>query len=91
MFFNVNARFSLQSPDGEENMTVSGDRDRPGPTESTGNNGGDRDNSGSSTGVETLNVGDSYMTPFGPVVIDRNGHPTMNGIVMTAENTSFVD
>ncbi|MDF9722965.1 hypothetical protein P4S07_024815, partial [Serratia marcescens] len=46
MFFNVNKKFFLCVPDTEGSLTVSGDRDRPGPTESTGNNGGSHDSGG---------------------------------------------
>lgn len=61
-----------------------------------GNNGhgGDRDNGGSSSvGNESVTVmkpGDSYNTPWGKVIINAAGQPTMNGTVMTADNSSMV-
>lgn len=51
-------------------------------------NGGGTHSVGQST--TTLRPGESYMTPWGKVVADKDGHPTMNGTVMTEDNSSMV-
>lgn len=57
-----------------------------------GNSGGNGGNNGgaASTSVTILKPGDSHMTPWGKVTINAEGHGVMNGIIMTAENSSMV-
>ena len=56
-----------------------------------GNNGG-QGNSNSSVSTSTvMKTGESYLTPWGDVVINNDGLPVMNGIVMTEENSTLVD
>ena len=38
-----------------------------------------------------MKTGESYLTPWGDVVINNDGLPVMNGIVMTEENSTLVD
>jgi hypothetical protein len=65
--------------------------DGPGYSGSTGNAGNGGSSGGGNNGIKTLKSGDSYTTPWGTVTIDRQGHPVMNGVRMTAENSSMVD
>lgn len=59
-----------------------------------GNGGGQGSNQGNNNntnqGISVLKPGESYMNPWGMVIVDANGHPTMNGIVMTEGNSSLV-
>ncbi|MCK8585275.1 colicin-like pore-forming protein [Yersinia ruckeri] len=60
----------------------------------TGNSG--RESGGRNTGRRSvnwlvMNPGDKHTTKYGSVVINRQGHATMNGIVMTYDNSSLVD
>lgn len=55
-------------------------------------NNGDQGNSNSSGSTSTvMKTGESYLTPWGDVVINNDGLPVMNGIVMTEENSTLVD
>ncbi|WP_052130479.1 colicin-like pore-forming protein [Erwinia typographi] len=56
-----------------------------------GNGGNGKNNSGGGISVSQARRGESYMTPWGPVVINPQGHPVMNGTVMTESNSSMVD
>lgn len=60
---------------------------------SHGNSGGHDRGDSSNVGNESVTVmkpGDSYNTPWGKVIINAAGQPTMNGTVMTADNSSMV-
>ncbi|MGD2932676.1 pore-forming bacteriocin colicin K, partial [Escherichia coli] len=53
---------------------------------------GGQGNSNSSGSTSTvMKTGESYLTPWGDVVINNDGLPVMNGIVMTEENSTLVD
>ncbi|MEK0011631.1 colicin-like pore-forming protein [Escherichia albertii] len=55
-----------------------------------GNNGG-QGNTNSFTSTSTvMKPGESYSTPWGRVVINKDGLPVMNGVIMTNENSSLV-
>ena len=58
-----------------------------------GNSGGNGGNGGgaASTSVKMLKPGESHKSKFGTVTINAEGHPVMNGIVMTDFNSSLVD
>lgn len=63
----------------------------PGYGGSNGNAGdGVIGNGGGGNSITVLKPGDTYMTPWGRVSVDSNGHPFMNGIRMTADNSSMV-
>ncbi|CAI0858148.1 colicin-like pore-forming protein [Serratia quinivorans] len=55
-----------------------------------GGNGGNNGGSGK-TSVSILKIGESHTTKWGTVIINAEGHATMNGIIMTADNSSFVE
>ncbi|WP_237730416.1 colicin-like pore-forming protein [Serratia marcescens] len=92
MLFNANTKFTYHSPDDGDSMTVTGDRpSRPGPTGPTGNGG---DSGGGNTGTTNkliMKPGDVHTSRYGKVIINAQGQPTMNGVVMNYENSSVVD
>lgn len=56
---------------------------------------GDRNSGNNNTGsikqnIQTLQPGESYATPWGNITINRDGHPEMNGVLMTSDNSSLV-
>lgn len=55
-----------------------------------GANGGNNGSSGKAS-VSILKIGEFHTTKWGTVVINAEGLATMNGIIMTAENSSFVE
>lgn len=56
-----------------------------------GNNGGQGNSNSSGSTSTVMKTGESYLTPWGDVVINNDGLPVMNGIVMTEENSTLVD
>ncbi|WP_419793225.1 colicin-like pore-forming protein (plasmid) [Serratia fonticola] len=58
-----------------------------------GNSGGNGGNGGgaASTSVKMLKSGESVTNKWGTVTINADGHPVMNGTVMTNFNSSLVD
>ncbi|HGT3905505.1 TPA: pore-forming bacteriocin colicin K [Escherichia coli] len=56
-----------------------------------GNNGGQGNSNSSGSTSTVMKIGESYLTPWGDVVINNDGLPVMNGIVMTEENSTLVD
>ncbi|WP_172903507.1 colicin-like pore-forming protein [Escherichia coli] len=56
-----------------------------------GNNGGQGNSNSSNSTSAVMKPGESYLTPWGDVVIDKDGRPVMNGVVMTEENSSMVN
>ncbi|HGF1649185.1 TPA: pore-forming bacteriocin colicin K [Escherichia coli] len=56
-----------------------------------GNNGGQGNSNSSGSTSTVMKTGESYLTPWGEVVINNDGLPVMNGIVMTEENSTLVD
>ncbi|WP_196614236.1 pore-forming bacteriocin colicin K [Escherichia coli] len=56
-----------------------------------GNNGGQGNSNSSCSTSTVMKTGESYLTPWGDVVINNDGLPVMNGIVMTEENSTLVD
>lgn len=56
-----------------------------------GNNGGQGNSNLSGSTSTVMKTGESYLTPWGDVVINNDGLPVMNGIVMTEENSTLVD
>ncbi|EPS3685012.1 pore-forming bacteriocin colicin K [Escherichia coli] len=56
-----------------------------------GNNGGQGNSNSSGSTSTVMKTGKSYLTPWGDVVINNDGLPVMNGIVMTEENSTLVD
>lgn len=56
-----------------------------------GNNGGQGNTSSSNSTSTVMKPGESYLTPWGDVVINKDGLPVMNGVVMTEDNSSLVD
>lgn len=56
-----------------------------------GNNGGQGNSNSSNSTSTVMKPGESYLTPWGDVVIDKDGRPVMNGVVMTEENSSMVN
>ncbi|MEX3557393.1 MAG: colicin-like pore-forming protein [Burkholderia sp.] len=59
---------------------------------SHGTGGGKNDrNDAKAAGWDVMSPGDRHQTKWGVVVIDAEGNPTMNGIVMTERNSSWVD
>lgn len=56
-----------------------------------GNNGGQGNTSSSNSTSTVMKPGESYLTPWGDVVINKEGLPVMNGVVMTEDNSSLVD
>ncbi|HFF8977272.1 colicin-like pore-forming protein [Serratia marcescens] len=92
MFFNANIKFKYHSPDDGDSMTVTGDRpSRPGPTGPTGNGGDSGGGSGGTVSWQVMQPGDVLVSRYGKVIINAQGQPTMNGVVMNYENSSLVD
>ncbi|MEE4411951.1 MULTISPECIES: colicin-like pore-forming protein [unclassified Serratia (in: enterobacteria)] len=59
---------------------------------SHGTGGGKNDGNGSnSASWSTMNPGDKIKTPWGTLIINGQGQATMNGLVMTERNSSWVD
>lgn len=56
-----------------------------------GNNGGQGNSNSSGSTSTVMKTGESYLTPWGDVVINNDGLPVMNGIVMTEDNSTLVD
>lgn len=56
-----------------------------------GNNGGQGNSNSSGSTSTVMKTGESYLTPWGDVVINNDSLPVMNGIVMTEENSTLVD
>ncbi|EJL2434973.1 pore-forming bacteriocin colicin K [Escherichia coli] len=56
-----------------------------------GNNGGQGISNSSGSTSTVMKTGESYLTPWGDVVINNDGLPVMNGIVMTEDNSTLVD
>lgn len=56
-----------------------------------GNNGGQGNSNSSGSTSTVMKTGESYLTPWGDVVINNDGLPVMNSIVMTEENSTLVD
>lgn len=56
----------------------------------SGSNGGNSGGAGS-TSVTILKIGESVTNKWGKITINAEGHPVMNGIVMTDFNSSLVD
>ncbi|HDJ9779289.1 TPA: pore-forming bacteriocin colicin K [Escherichia coli] len=56
-----------------------------------GNNSGQGNSNSSGSTSTVMKTGESYLTPWGDVVINNDGLPVMNGIVMTEENSTLVD
>ncbi|EJD7217374.1 hypothetical protein M0J92_RS21040 [Escherichia coli] len=56
-----------------------------------GNNGGQGNSNSSNSTSTVMKPGESYLTPWGDVVINKDGRPVMNGVVMTEENSSMVN
>lgn len=56
-----------------------------------GNNGGQGNSNSSGSTLTVMKTGESYLTPWGDVVINNDGLPVMNGIVMTEDNSTLVD
>ena len=56
-----------------------------------GNNGGQGNSNSSGSTSTVMKTGESYLTPWGDVVINNDGLPVVNGIVMTEENSTLVD
>lgn len=56
-----------------------------------GNNGGQGNSNSSGSTSTVMKTGEPYLTPWGDVVINNDGLPVMNGIVMTEENSTLVD
>ena len=56
-----------------------------------GDNGGQGNSNSSGSTSTVMKTGESYLTPWGDVVINNDGLPVMNGIVMTEENSTLVD
>lgn len=56
-----------------------------------GNNGGQGNSNSSGSTSTVMKTGESYLTLWGDVVINNDGLPVMNGIVMTEENSTLVD
>lgn len=59
-----------------------------------GHNGNGQSSSGGTSGNQNVSVtvmkpGDFYETPWGRVIINAQGQPTMNGVVMTYENSTL--
>ncbi|MGP2772579.1 colicin-like pore-forming protein [Serratia marcescens] len=92
MLFNANIKFKYHSPDDGDSMTVTGDRpSRPGPTGPTGNGGDSGGGSGGTVSWQVMQPGDVLVSRYGKVIINAQGQPTMNGVVMNYENSSLVD
>lgn len=92
MLFNANTKFTYHSPDDGDSMTVTGDRpSRPGPTGPTGNGGDSGGGSGGTVSWQVMQPGDVLVSRYGKVIINAEGHATMNGVVMNYENSSLVD
>lgn len=58
--------------------------------------GGSSSNGGSNgstanSNVTILKIGESHTTKWGKVTINAEGHATMNGVIMTADNSSMVE
>lgn len=59
---------------------------------SHGTGGGKNDsNDAKAAGWHVMSPGERHQTKWGTVIIDGEGHATMNGIVMTEGNSSWVD
>lgn len=56
-----------------------------------GNNGGQGNSNSSGSTSTVMKAGESYLTPWGDVVMNNDGFPVMNGIVMTEDNSTVVD
>ncbi len=56
-----------------------------------GNNGGQGNSNSSGSTSTVMKTGESYLTPWGDVVLNNDGLPVMNGIVMTEDNSTLVD
>ncbi|WP_249826448.1 colicin-like pore-forming protein [Escherichia coli] len=56
-----------------------------------GNNGGQGNSNSSGSTSTVMKPGESYLTPWGDVVINNDGLPVMNGVVMTEDNSTLVD
>ncbi|MEO3991586.1 colicin-like pore-forming protein [Pseudocitrobacter cyperus] len=53
--------------------------------------GGGRNSGGNiNLDISVLKAGDSLKTPLGIIIINSRGQPTMNGIVMTPDNSSLI-
>ncbi len=55
-----------------------------------GNNGGQGNSNSSNSTSTVMKPGESYLTPWGDVVINKDGRPVMNGVVMTEDNSSVM-
>jgi len=55
-----------------------------------GSNGGGNGGT-TNTSVTILKIGESHTTKWGTVIINAEGHATMNGVIMTADNSSMVE
>lgn len=62
----------------------------PSPGGGSKGNAGNRDNNSTGASVSVLKPGESYSTPWGKIVINGEGHPMMNGTIMTAGNSTLV-
>lgn len=80
--------FNYGKGDGTSWSSERGDSFSPG----GGTGGGKNDGSDAkAAGWSVMRPGDRHQTKWGTVIIDGEGHATMNGIVMTEGNSSWVD
>lgn len=73
--------------DGTNWSSERGNEPEPGGGNGRGTSGGNSSNNSITT---TLKPGDSITTPLGKIVINSEGKPTMNGIILTPDNSSLV-
>lgn len=83
------------SGDGTNWSSERGDEPTPGGGERGHSGDHKQDNTSDTSGnlnvtITQMKPGDSYDTPWGKVIMNASGQLTMNGIVMTLENTSLV-